>query len=179
MKLVLPSLLLLATVMFSIPSQANLVFSPAFFYKNYEDKTNSTRNEVTETYYDIKLGYVMTSGLYLGGLYSAMTREINENEVERTSYGAGVGYYSNGWFLMGHYVIDSEYETSPGNKHIEGSGFQLDVGHWFNVSSQIYVGPQLTYRSISYDKYQTNSTTVSLEMKSTEFLPYISLALMF
>ncbi len=160
-------------------SHAELYFSPSLFYKFYEEGTAGSKTETTETYYDIRLGYGMTSGLYFGGLYSGMTREINNSEFTRSSYGAGIGYVSDGWFLMGHYIIKSEYEVGSNAKYTDGTGFQGDLGYWFKAFSQLSIGPQITYRTIAYDKLKVGSASAESDFEMKEFLPYVSLALIF
>lgn len=175
----LSRILIFALVCYFPLSSAELIFSPSLFYKTFEDDYSGTKDEITETYYDVRLGYVLPSGLYFGGIYSGMTRDRSNNEYKRSSYGGSLGYYQAGWFLMLHYFITSEYEIAADTKYIEGSGFQGDVGYWFNMASQFYIGPQLSYRTLSYDKIESNGVEASSDLKSTDLLPFISLALIF
>ena len=173
-------LIAFAFVFFYNPlSHAELYFSPSLFYKTSEEGPSGSETERTETYYDIRLGYGMTTGLYFGGIYSGMTHEINDVEFTRSSYGASIGYVSDGWFLMGHYFIKSEYEVGSNAKYTDGSGFQADVGYWFKAFSQLSIGPQITYRTLSYEKLESGGASVDAEYEHKEFMPYLSLALIF
>lgn len=166
-------------------ASAELIFSPSLFYKTFTDEFGSgSRRSTNETFYDVKLGYALSNGLYFGGIYSGMTRRERAggpaNNFERSSYGASIGYVSGGWFLMGHYLIASDYKLGDNLTFTGGDGFQVDVGHWFQVAGQLYLGPQLTYRTWSYSDVKTPAGTQGVSgVKGSEFLPFLALALRF
>lgn len=173
--------LALAFSVYGMTASAGLIFSPSVFYKNYTDEFGAgNKVETTETFYDIKLGYALSNGLYFGGLYSGMTRDQNDVKQSRSSYGASLGYVSGGWFLMGHYLLSSEYKIGSDVTYTGGTGFQADLGHWFRIANQFFIGPQVTYRTWTYSDLKTDSGTQSASgVKGSELLPFISLAVMF
>jgi hypothetical protein len=169
-------LLVFALIFFYNPnSRADFVFSPSLFYKTYSEGDNGSSVDVTETYYDVNLDYLGASGLLLGGIYSHMSREQGSSETARTAYGVSIGYTDTSWFLRGHYFLSSEYEVGTNRKYTDGKGYQLDVGYWFQGFSKLKLGPQLTYRSLNYSKYNSQKA----DHTSTDLMPYFSLAIIF
>ena len=157
--------------------QQGVMFSPSFIFSSYNDRASgSSFAQVSGQYIDVRLGYVMPSGLYLGGIYDLMNRTDFTTERKRSSYGASLGMVYNGFVLIGSYLISSEFETSSGTTLKSGSGLQVDLGYLFNVTGSFFAGPQLVYRSITYTKQ--NSTTVT-STDSTETIPYVTLAFLF
>lgn len=157
--------------------QEGILFSPGFLFFDYQDRNSGTNlAKVDAKYYDIKLGYIMSNGVYLGALYSKMERTDDTTDRNRTSYGAGVGYVYHQFYLMAHYLVSSELVVDTSNTWKDGSGFQFDLGYWFNVTGPFYAGPQLVYRSLKYQK--VNSTSVT-NTDSKETLPFLSLAFIF
>ncbi len=166
-------------------AQANMqgvILQPSFLYYSWDEKLEGVDDSrLTGTYYDIRLGYTMSSGLYFGGIYSHMNRDSGGSARERTSYGASLGYRNGGYFLLGHLFFSSEYKRGSNDTLKDGKGFQVDFGYLFNVTSAFYAGPQVTYRNISYDSRNTGSganTTLS-DTKHTEILPYFTFAFVF
>jgi hypothetical protein len=123
--------------------------------------------------YDIKLGYIMSSGLYLGGAYT--TRSHNGSAVsgeDGTATGASICYVSSsGFFLIGDYYFDAKL----GN-YTNGSGYQGDFGYLGNVAGPFYIGVELTYRDLTY-KGSLPTGINSYEVK--ELLPMLSVAFIF
>lgn len=157
-------------------AQQGLVFSPAFLVFSFDEEENSsTFAKVDAQYMDFSLGYIMSQGVYLGGLYSQMKREDGNTKRTRTSYGAALGFVYKQFFLIGHYIIESTYETSPNSELKDGNGFQGNIGYWFPVTGPFHVGPQLVLRNITYSKRNTSETDAT----TSETLPYLSLAFIF
>lgn len=155
-----------------------LVISPTGFYYNFKEQTStSNTDKVTALYYDLRVGFIMSNNLYIGGIYSAMNREYDGlGSKKRTSLGASIGYFSpNGFYVMGHYYFQSEYKDFGTTILNKGSGFQADLGYFFNVSPSFRVGPQLSYRSFSYGQIQNGTSTTSASLSHNELIPFIAL----
>jgi len=162
----------------SAHAQTGLMFSPSYMFWSYEDKSNgSTIAEVTAQHLDVRLGYIMQGGIYAGGLYSNMNREDSSTDRKRTSYGASLGIVYNQFFIIGHYLLSSEYETASGTTLEDGTGFQIDIGYLFNVTGSFYAGPQVAIKNIDYDKI--NGNKVSADTSVSETMPYVTLAFIY
>jgi hypothetical protein len=125
--------------------------------------------------YDVKLGYLPGSGLYLGGIYTSRSdNALNASGTAASAMGGSVGYMgSEGFFIMGHYLV-----TATSGEYKEGSGVQVDLGYKAGVSSGWLVGAELTYRSITYKKNDTLAATFESH-QVTEVMPMISVGYMF
>lgn len=160
----------------AVHAQDGLVFSPSVFFFNFDDEeNNSSFAKVDGLYYDVRIG-VVSNSLYFGGLYSKMTRKDGTTERERTSTGGSVGLLYNQFYLIGHYIFDSTYKTSSNSKLTDGTGMQVNVGYWFNITGSFYAGPEVIHREIKYKKRDGVSAQGA---KSTETLPYLSLGFVF
>lgn len=130
------------------------------------------------TYYDVNLGYVMSNGLYVGGVYGAKNYSSSGSATVSTSssasaMGASVGYAaSNGVYINATYFLsatDQDYK--------KGSGMGVDLGWRSFMSSNFFVGAKLSYRSL---KYTENTTIAGFESRtSTTTLPYLSFGFTF
>ena len=123
-----------------------------------------------------KIGYTMPSGLYFGGIYDARTDENNGAKAERTGFGGSVGYHNGGWYIDGALYISSTDKLSGGTELKEGTGFGVDLGHDFDLTPNIYLGLQLSYKSFTYSK--AGSVDATNKYKS-ELSPMINLGVMF
>lgn len=147
-------------------AQAQIVIAPAFTYRDTQVEDNVTV-ESDALVVDVKAGYLHGSGLYLGANYSLE----KSNDDDGFSVGPTVGYahYSGFYALFTYYVL-AEYETAAGNEYTEGMGPQVDLGWVFPLTSVMSLGPQISYKSISYDK----QNDISDEITVSEIQPYIS-----
>ncbi len=166
----LVSFLLLTTV-----SQAAVVFSPAVSYLSFETEEGGVSSESSVTYVDARLGYILPMGIYLGGMYA-----IENNENNSSYYGGlSVGYYNSGFSLIGTYHLLGEYDPDGASKYTGASGIQVDLSYAFMVASNFALGPQISYRSVEYDKLEVSGVEFDSTRKETQILPMINLWFMF
>lgn len=97
------------------------------------------------TLYDVTVGYIRSKGLYLGGIYDACT----VGGATCSNMGLSVGYIKNNWDLMVHAYLTGTY-TSGGTQYSEGTGSQFDIGYMFKTGSAVFVGFQISSRSMTY-----------------------------
>ena len=142
--------------------------------------TSFTDNGYAITELNVKAGYIMGSGLYLGGIYDSRADETTTGTTttksQRTSYGATIGYHNSGWFIDGSYFLSSTYKPSSGSDYTSGSGFGIDLGHNWDLTANIYLGLQLAYKSITYTKHGTVSETNKYK---SELMPMVNVGVMF
>ena len=154
------------------------VISPTAFYYSFKEQTSTTNTDkVSALYYDLRVGFILSNSLYIGGIYSSMNRDYEGSGTKkRTSLGASLGYFSpSGFYVMGHYYFQSEYNDFGSTVLNKGSGFQADLGYFFSVSSSVRIGPQITYRSFSYGQIQNGGVSTSASLSHNELIPFIAI----
>lgn len=161
-----------------VAAQAEIVFAPGVSYFKTEDEVSGTSvSEITMTSYDLKLGYVHHSGLYLGGMYQMSKRSFGAGSNDK-GYAAGptLGYsHYSGFYALFTYFLVAEHDYSAPTKLTDGMGPQVDVGWVFPLTHMFFIGPQLSYRSIGYDKIESPTGSADTEFTRSDILPYISL----
>lgn len=96
------------------------------------------------TMYDITVGYIRSKGLYLGGIFGSCT--VGDDTC--SNMGLSLGYIKNGWDLMIHAFLAGTYKSST--NYPEGTGTQFDIGYMFKTGSAVFVGFQISSRSMTY-----------------------------
>ena len=163
------------SVLFSVVvAQAEIAFSPSFSYFKQEDESAGVAaGELEITTYDFKLGYVHSSGLFLGGMYQ--TSKYNDDKAFAVGPTLGFKHYS-GFYALFTYFLMAEYEVAGGGTFTDGMGPQIDVGWMFPLTYMFYIGPQISYRSLNYGKAEAaGGTSVDADYTRSQVLPYISL----
>lgn len=145
----------------------------AYMYNTNIDMTPGGSSKSESSIYDIKLGYLGGSGLYLGGLYSIRKDVSDSSSLDGKAMGASLGYVgASGFFIKGHYLLSTEYGDFK-----EGTGIQGDFGYITNVTGAFIVGVELTYRSVEYKK---NDTIPGFEkLKRNELFPMLTVGFVF
>lgn len=145
----------------------------AFYYSaNTDDGTFSGRS--TNTIYDLKAGYVTSKGLFGGLLYTLRNDDLaGMNASDGSQLGASIGYYgSSGIHFVGHYIFSAKLGGFAG-AYDKGRGVQADFGYLSSVTSNFFIGVDLSYRSISYK--EQNGIALANDHKRTELFPMLSL----
>ena len=154
----------------------NMYLGPSLFYQSYE--RSDTNSERTDTYFNIRLGYVGLGGgnLYVGGIYDSETEDYGASEQERTSYGVSFGYFGDSIAVVGSYYISSELSTG-GASNYEGTGFKVYLSYFFSLTQSVGLGPMLTYKSFTYTELGGNS--LSTDREETKIDPMIAFSVKF
>ena len=166
-----------------------LVFLPGLTYssiKENNDVTGATVNDRSRSllFYDLRLGYIFRGGFYFGILYAGEAVDINSAapKNERESVGLSFGYMHWGWALTGTFYPYSK-QTLVGSGatdvsvYSEGIGYQVDAAYYFRLGHYFSIGPQIVYKSLSYGKAESASTSVNANANSQHdiFTPMVSL----
>ena len=181
MKRILPFLI---TLLITPPVLAQLVVSPGIGYYSSTTEENGNSVESKQTRIDGRFGYILPMGLYLGGLYAHTSGEsclsgFGCADEDSFSVGPSIGYFS----MMGFYTMFTYHimgEKGDADKYTGAQGPQVDLGWVFPLTSYFSIGPQLTWRSIEYEKYEAAGVpAVDSDRKETNIAPYVSLWFMF
>ena len=130
--------------------------------------------DVQSTIYDVKLGYIFPISWYLGVIHSQRSDGLLYNYGSYGSAeGVSVGYLSYmGPYFMVHYLLQANR-----GEYSKGSGVQIDIGYKFEVSDRWVFGLEMTQRTLTYNKADTNA---ALEYyKVTEVFPMASIGYLF
>lgn len=136
-------------------ASADIVFAPSISYmtEKSDDKTAPSTTEVKRAFYDFRLGYLHSSGLFLGGTYSMQKFSTGGTNLDGYSAGPTLGFsHYSGFYTFFTYFLLGEMDKTTSTKYTNAMGPQIDVGWAFPLTASFHLGPQITYRSISYDK---------------------------
>lgn len=67
--------IVLISALIATPALAQFVVSPNLGYYQNEIEYNNATDESTQTRLDLRMGYILPMGLYLGGMYSYINDE--------------------------------------------------------------------------------------------------------
>lgn len=179
---------LIIAVTFLIPlsrlaeAQDGVAANLALFYSNLNydfTKIGGGEGKQTQLNYSFTLGYTLTNQLYLGVIYEVLSQSNDTDTLKDTNLGASIGYRANGWEITAHYFLSAENELSITNKLTDGNGFGLDLAYLWSINSAFYLGPQLSYRSLTYSKYSVSGNKTAADTSQSYMLPYVVLGLKF
>ncbi len=146
----------------------------------------ASRYERTIFPLDLHVGYITGKKIYFGLMYhqgfleeKAGSGSLTTTEYERTAYGPTIGYIADSLRLSLTYYLHAEYkskvnDTNTRTTYEDGSGFQIDVAYGFKASSNVYVGPNLSYRKFSYKTLTGNNVSFDAKINEAEILPLIA-----
>lgn len=116
--------------------------------------------------YDLKLGYISDSDIYLGAGYSVRTDSLSSQANNSLSGGAvllGAGWFwGSGFNLRGFY----HWNESWGD-YKSGTGFQADLGYMMNITSNFYMGLLFSHRQTTFTSNSTIFNFQSWTRKET------------
>ena len=170
-------------LLLAAPAVASFVLSPNISYiTNDVEETQPTpgnTSELGETRIDAKLGYILPMGLYVGGMYSSVSLKSGATSNSGSLIGPSIGYYSPMvFYTMLTYIIMGEQDLGP-TTMTGAKGPQIDIGWVFPLSAYFAIGPQMTWRSVEFDKAETGGVSVDTDHTRTSIAPYLTLWFMF
>lgn len=173
----------LVSLLIGSSAYAQFVIAPGLNYSTSSVEQNGGESESNSTTIDLKVGYILPMGLYVGGMYSLIDSESCNGGCTDTGgnlVGPSVGYFSMmGFYTLLTYHIMGERNQGASSKYTGAQGPQVDLGWVFPLSSYFSIGPQISWRSIEFDKFESNGTSTDTDLKATTIEPYISLWFMF
>lgn len=160
-------------------AQAQIVFAPAVTYRSVDaDQAGAQVVKSSGLIADLRLGYMHSSGLFLGGMYSINNIDHFDDEDKGYSAGPTIGYsHYSGFYTLFTYHIIGQLElgrSTPTQKFTNGMGPQVDLGWVFPLTSSFSLGPQITYKALTYSKQDLGGTETTVDTAVTEINPYIA-----
>lgn len=165
-------LVVLGLLMTVVTAQAEIVFSPSFSYFKEEVESSGVTSETEMSTYDFKLGYLGGSGLFLGGMYQMRS----SGDLDGSAAGPTLGFsHYSGFYALFTYFVMATQDLDATTELTDGMGPQIDVGWVFPITRVFMLGPQITYRSIGYDKVESGGISADADVTQSTILPYITL----
>lgn len=154
-------------------SMAGFALNPT--YGVYQTDRNSTMSQV-----ELRVGYKFDFGLYLGGFYNLVSQSYFKSPVNSASedyyLGVQVGYEYNGIYGLAGYVVNGDQDmNSGGTKYSGAHGFQMTLGYRLPIVEDIYLGPELTYRKVSFKDIEVSGVASSANRHDAVLIPSIAL----
>ena len=160
-------------------AQAQFVVNPNLSYTSEKYETAGVSSEGTTIMLDLRAGFVLNSGLFLGGTYAYEGYDTGSDDGTASSLAPTVGYFNSGFLAMLTYHFMATTELDATTDLIEGAGPQIDIGYVLPVTDSFHLGPQLRWRSLDYGKVETGGVKFDADHKATTIQPMINLWFMF
>lgn len=136
----------LISLLLSKPAQA-VIFAPAFNYtSNWVDSSESSSLMI-----DLRLGTLVGTSFYVGGIYHIERDDAGGSNTNGYAAGPSAGLYLGNFSLIGSYHLVAARKTGS-SELTDGTGPQIDIAYAFDLGSNVKMGPQFTWREITYDK---------------------------
>ncbi len=159
----------LITTLILLPqiSLAGFALNPSYgVYKT--DRENSMSQ------LELRVGYKFDFGLYLGGFYNLASQKYL---VDSSDYYVGVqaGYEYHGLYGLAGYIINGDQDmTSGGVKYSGAHGMQLTFGYRLPLMEDVYLGPELTYRKVSFKDEEISGLADDVSRHDEVIIPSIA-----
>lgn len=151
----------LSVIGLSKPAEA-IIFAPAFNYTS--DWVDNS--ETSSMMIDLRLGTLIGTSFYVGGIYHIQREDTGASNTNAYAAGPSAGIYLGNFALIGSYHLVSE-RKSGSTEYTGGTGPQIDIAYVLDLGSSVKLGPQFTWREITYDKPTT--------IKFGSLRPYVAL----
>ncbi len=135
--------------------------------------------------FDGDLGYVFSTGIYVGGTYwqdsTVTTTNGTAQKTNLSAFGASFGYMAGGWIGLVHYYLSNVYrDETASNTWVSPTSFGVDAGYAFRLWGPLRVGGLLAYRSSEFRRVtDSTGTGYDADLKVTSLDPKLVLELVF
>lgn len=161
-KYLITSLLLAPQIVF-----AGFSLNPS--YGVYKTDAQNSMSQI-----ELRVGYEFDMGLYLGGFYSLTSQKFIDDSSD---YYVGVqaGYAYKGIYGLVGYVINGDQDlTSGGVKYSGAHGLQVTTGYRVKLMEDVYIGPELTYRKVSFDDIEISGLANTASRRDEILIPSLA-----
>ncbi len=180
---------------FAAGSGAGIMIRPAGMYWSQQFKNGfspEANTTVNHSIASIGMGYRLDTGIYIGGTYTWMQQDTKteiagvttETKSTHTGYGPTLGYVGNNLYLLGTYLISPVHTTGTDaakSTYSTGTGYQVDLGFMFGITSNFAMGPQFTYYSSEFKKVK-NAAGNEIDLSGSnvnDIRPMLAFAMVF
>jgi hypothetical protein len=149
----------------------SVLLDAGVYYGNTQATANPSAGNVwdsTQSIYDIKLGYVSMNRWYFGGGVTTRS-ESASGTTSGSGTMLGLGYFfENRFNIRAYYKFNERY-----GDYSNGTGFQADLGYLYNVTSNFYLGFNMSLRQTTFKS--NNAITNFDYWTRKETYPYLAL----
>ncbi len=154
-------------------------FSQAYFSLNPSLGFYKAGNDDSVSQLELRIGYAFDFGLYLGGFYDLTSQKFVEDADEFYG-GIHVGYeYGGAYALVGYVLAGDQDLNSGGIKYTGARGLQVTAGYRLLITEDVYLGPELTYRKVSFEDQETQGVAGPTSRYDTVLIPSVALLFKF
>lgn len=149
-----------------------IVFAGFSLNPSYGVYRTDAQNSMSQI--ELRVGYEFDMGLYLGGFYSLASQKFIDDSSD---YYVGVqaGYSCHGVYGLVGYVINGDQDlTSGGIKYSGAHGLQVTAGYRVLLMEDVYIGPELTYRKVSFDDIEVSGLATEASRYDEIVIPSIA-----
>ena len=149
------------TVAIRSSGRTGTLFDLGLYYGQSEATANPTPGNEWKnitSVYDIKLGFIFDNDFYFGGGYMSRTDSLSSQSSSVSGGTAILGgglFWGSGFNFRGYYHVNETW-----GDYKNGSGFQADLAYFLNMSSNFYMGLELSHRQTTFTQ---NSTVVGFQ----------------
>lgn len=173
-------LVVLAGVVFSEEAYAQYAFSPTISVHS-EKVTDLSPSPLSDqdrriAVIDFRFGRlfnITASQIFLGAIYKFEDETFSEGDMRGFLLGPSLGWSKNAMSAMFTYHLMGQRRYSylgSEIKYTNGHGVQLDFAYTPEVLPRFGLGPQISYRSITYDKSQVSTLPAASQPYETSGL---------
>lgn len=141
------------------------------------DPDNDTPDASTSfSQLEIRGGYTFDDfGLFLGVFYALGTDKFIQ-PTDHYAIGPMVGYKtdSGSYVLVGYTLFSEQDRESGGIKYASGEGPQVSIGHLVPLMEDIYIAPEITWKSIEYSEIENLGVATSHDRSDETVYPSIT-----
>lgn len=161
----------LITVLVLIPqiTFAGFALNPSYGVYKTDRENNMSQLE-------LRVGYKFDFGLYVGGFYNVVSQKYLTPETSSDYFlGLQAGYEYHGLYGLAGYVLDGDQDMdSGGTKYSGAHGLQLTFGYRLPLMEDVYLGPEITYRKVSFKDKEISGLASTVSRYDETIIPSIA-----
>jgi len=125
-----------------------------------------------------RIGYTLKGGFYLGVIDEAQDTNNGSDTLKTTHKGGSVGISQDGSYIIYHSLTESKTDIDALTSY-SGKGSGMDFGHHFQVGDTLSIGAQLSFRTLEFDRAETDGITSKIDVTTHWMRPMITFGLTF
>lgn len=123
---------------------------------------------------EFRLGYTFDFGLFVGGFYTLGSEKFLEDASEYY-IGPMIGYEYKGIYGLLGYILAGEQDLKSGGiKYTSATGIQATLGYRMLVAEDVYLGPELTLRDVSFDSEEIQGIGSPVTRDESVIIPSVA-----
>jgi hypothetical protein len=141
--------------------------------------------EISATHLDVNIGYVQSTGFYVGGAYTSFN-DYNLNSTTgvstetRSGIGLVLGYYFDTYYVDWTLVLSSQLDRATGYKFTGGLGSIFKAGYNVMFGSSFYLGVGVVFNNFNWTESTDPAGVKSLvNNMQSDFYPSLNIGFVY